>query len=99
MQGTFAERLGQAIDRSGLSVTRISERLARQGKRCSPTTLNSWRQGRSSPKRGESMKVVALLEDILRVPPGYLKQAVEQHSPGSAGWWRSVPSPEEMFGD
>lgn len=86
MQGTFAQRLSAAIERSGLSISRISDRLAAEGKPCSPTTLNAWRRGESSPKRGNSMKVVALLEGMLRVPPGFLKSAVDYHAPGSPGW-------------
>ncbi|WP_245192102.1 hypothetical protein [Amycolatopsis azurea] len=79
--GPFSKALSQAIDRSGLGLGRVKERLARAGVSISTTTLSYWRTGRTRPERPESLRAVALLEDLLGLPPQSLRDLL--HRPES----------------
>ncbi|OXM45273.1 hypothetical protein [Amycolatopsis alba] len=66
--GPFSKALSRAIDHSGLGLGRVKERLARAGVSISTTTLSYWRTGRTRPERPESLRAVALLEELLGLP-------------------------------
>jgi hypothetical protein len=63
----FEDALSHAIEASGLSLERVQHHLASRGAQVSVSTLSYWRRGRSRPERPESLKVVALLEEVLGV--------------------------------
>ncbi|MBE9500184.1 hypothetical protein IHE61_25615 [Streptomyces sp. GKU 257-1] len=50
----------------------MCSRLAARGIRLSPATLSYWQHGRTVPERYNSLRAVAELEDILRLPGGTL---------------------------
>ncbi|XVV06517.1 hypothetical protein ACQPW3_14455 [Actinosynnema sp. CA-248983] len=66
--GPFHEALRAAIDRSGLTLERLRERLARRGIHVSLATLSYWRLGRSRPERADSLRAVQAIEAILGLP-------------------------------
>ncbi|WP_410603207.1 hypothetical protein [Amycolatopsis sp. lyj-90] len=66
--GPFSKALSRAIDHRGLGLGRVKDRLARAGVSVSTTTLSYWRTGRTRPERAESLRAVALLEDLLGLP-------------------------------
>ena len=68
----FHEALRGAIAVSGLSLDRIEDRLRRHGCRVSVATLSSWQSGRNQPERPRSLAALAVLEKVLRLPPGAL---------------------------
>ncbi|MFB9684533.1 hypothetical protein [Amycolatopsis plumensis] len=67
--GPFSRALSLAIDRSGLGLARLKDRLAAAGVPVSTTTLSYWRTGRTRPERPDSLRAVTVLEDVLGVPP------------------------------
>ncbi|MCQ4081412.1 hypothetical protein NGB36_12585 [Streptomyces sp. RB6PN25] len=70
--GPFHEALRAAIAASGLSLDRIQDRLRRRGTTVAPATLSSWQSGRYRPERPQSLAALAVLEDVLCLPPGAL---------------------------
>ncbi|RKT54331.1 helix-turn-helix transcriptional regulator [Saccharothrix australiensis] len=66
--GPFYEALRAAIERSGLTLERLRDRLARRGIHVSLSTLSYWRLGRSRPERAESLRAVQAIEVILGLP-------------------------------
>lgn len=65
---SFASRLDEALIAAPYSLDRIVDILAKQGLKVSQATLSHWRSGRSTPKRYNSLRIVAALEDILTLP-------------------------------
>ncbi|MEU9022197.1 hypothetical protein [Actinomadura sp. NPDC048394] len=65
----FAEAFRQAVQASGLTLERLRHRLGRRGLPVSVATLSHWQRGRSRPR---SRAAVAILEEVLEVPPGTL---------------------------
>ncbi|MGI5242040.1 hypothetical protein [Dactylosporangium sp. CA-139066] len=49
--GPFATAFAVAVERSGLTLDRLRDRLAERGVAVSRTTLSYWRSGRSRPER------------------------------------------------
>ncbi|MEY9906186.1 transcriptional regulator with XRE-family HTH domain [Catenulispora sp. MAP12-49] len=70
--GPFGEALRAAIESSGLSLSRVSSRLAERGVTLSPAALSYWQRGSNRPERTESLRAVTALEEILRLPPNSL---------------------------
>ncbi|GAQ56221.1 hypothetical protein [Streptomyces acidiscabies] len=68
----FHEELRAAIAASGLSLDRIHERLRLRGVPVSAATLSSWQSGRHQPERRRSLSALAVLEDVLSLPPASL---------------------------
>ncbi|WP_079135133.1 hypothetical protein [Streptomyces qinglanensis] len=68
----FAAELRAALVHRGLPLERVCSRLAARGIRLSPATLSYWQHGRTVPERYNSLRAVAELEDILRLPGGTL---------------------------
>lgn len=95
-EDTFASRLRDAFADSGLTLTRVSEKLAARGIACSTSTLSLWRSGRTSPKRLTSMTAVRAREDILGCRRGVLEAMVEAHTPGSSGWWNNADDLDKL---
>ncbi|MFD8961897.1 multiprotein-bridging factor 1 family protein, partial [Streptomyces anulatus] len=62
---TFPGALREALNRRGLSLERVSERLRVRGITISQATLSSWQRGRSQPERARSLRAVEVLEEIL----------------------------------
>lgn len=69
---TFDEVLRAAIERRGLGLDRLKERLDRSGTPVSAATLSYWRSGRSQPERKRSLAALPHLESILGLPAGTL---------------------------
>lgn len=65
----FASELRAAIERSGLSLTAISQRLRARHRPVSVATLSNWQSGRSLPSGEQSLGVVAALEELLGRSP------------------------------
>lgn len=93
----FPARLSRAIEERGLSLDRVSARLAERGVDCSSSTLSLWRRGHTRPRRLESLQAVQALEQILRTPPGHLTEAPPALAAGSREWWEHVARPEEVL--
>ncbi|GAA1100416.1 hypothetical protein [Kitasatospora arboriphila] len=66
--GPFPLALRTAIAARGLALQRVQERLARRGVRVGVTSLSYWQQGRRRPERPESLRAVAVLEEVLDLP-------------------------------
>ncbi|MBO2464319.1 helix-turn-helix domain-containing protein [Actinomadura violacea] len=74
----FAVAFRQAVQASGLTLERIRHRLGRRGLAVSVATLSYWQRGRSRPR---SRAAVALLEEVLDVPPGTLTGPLDEAAP------------------
>ncbi|MFC7487063.1 hypothetical protein ACOCJ7_01035 [Knoellia sp. CPCC 206453] len=97
--GPFDAALKAAIATRGLGLTRIHDRLRRDGVTVSLATLSYWQSGRSRPERRESLVALAQLEQVLEVPAGSLKSLLGPPRPrgqwfgkqpiatGTAVWW------------
>lgn len=72
----FASELRRAIEQSGLTLTAISQRLRARHRPVSVATLSNWQSGRSLPGGGQSLGVVAALEDLLGRSPDSLADLV-----------------------
>lgn len=70
--GPFAEALRVAIRGSGLSLSRIRDRLGERGVVLSPATLSYWQSGRSRPERRGSLVALRALEELLELGDGAL---------------------------
>ncbi|WP_431981137.1 hypothetical protein [Streptomyces qinglanensis] len=77
----FAAELRTALVRRGLPLERVCSRLAARGIRLSPATLSYWQRGRTVPERYNSLRAVAELEDILRLPGGTLSELLPPQRP------------------
>lgn len=80
-QSPFATVLSDAIQRSGLTLSELSQRLSAAGTPASSATLSYWQNGRAKPVRGRSMQVVVTLEMILGLPQGSLTRFTDQGHP------------------
>lgn len=74
--GSFAHELRLAIDRRGLALDRIRERLEQRGVTVSVATLSYWQSGRSLPGRKASIAALPHLEAVLALDPGHLRRAL-----------------------
>jgi hypothetical protein len=70
-EAPFADALRQAIAQRGLALNRIRTHLADRGLHVGVATLSTWQSGRRVP-REDSLAIVTALEELLRVPPGWL---------------------------
>lgn len=66
--GPFHDALRVAIERSGLTLDRLRDRLARRGIHVSSASLSYWRLGRSRPERPDSLRAIGEIEAILGLP-------------------------------
>ena len=74
--GPFSRALQLAITRSGYKLSAIERRLAERGRPIARSTLSYWQQGHRQPERSQSQAALALLEEILEVPSGSLRDLV-----------------------
>lgn len=70
--GPFDAALRAAFVASGLSLDRLRTKLAERGMPVSITTLSYWQRGLRRPERPESLRAVAMLEQILGLPDSSL---------------------------
>lgn len=70
--GPFEVALDAAIEASGLTLERLSSRLADGGVTVSRTAISYWRTGRSRPERAESLAALSRLEQVLGLPTASL---------------------------
>ncbi|MEC3977563.1 hypothetical protein [Amycolatopsis sp. H20-H5] len=68
----FAAALRTSIKASGLSLHRISRKLADSGSKVSPATLSYWQNGTNEPTRRNSLRAVRALEKVLTLPANAL---------------------------
>lgn len=72
---TFRDALREAVAERGLSLARLSSHLDERGLHVGVSTLSTWQSGQRVPREG-SARVLAALEDLLQVPPGWLLDRV-----------------------
>ncbi|MEV6521241.1 hypothetical protein AB0M43_04755 [Longispora sp. NPDC051575] len=76
--GPFHTALRWAIADRGLSLDRLRDRLTGAGLSVSVATLSNWQRGVSRPDRAESLRVLAELETVLRLPAGSLGRLLDE---------------------
>ncbi|MEU6173126.1 hypothetical protein ABZ832_14525 [Streptantibioticus parmotrematis] len=89
--GLFSDALRTAIEDSGLSLNRISSKLAERGVNVSATALSYWQRGSNRPERTDSLRAVGLLEEILNLPPNTLMTLLGPRR--SRGRWAAPSTP------
>ncbi|PWI41313.1 hypothetical protein [Streptomyces sp. ICBB 8177] len=89
--GPFSEALRAAIDKSGLSLSRISSKLEERGVRVSAAALSYWQRGSNRPERADSLRAVGLLEEILDLAPNTLMTLLGPRR--SRGRWSASSTP------
>jgi hypothetical protein len=71
-EGAFASAFAEALERRGVSLAWLHQRLVDRGHPVSPAALSYWRSGRSQPERGTSRDALVEIERLLRITPGTL---------------------------
>ncbi|MEU4804648.1 hypothetical protein [Actinosynnema sp. NPDC023587] len=94
--GPFHAALRAAVERSGLTLERLRDRLDRRGIHVSLSTLSYWRLGRSRPERADSLRAVQAIETILGLPRHSLEALLGPPRP--RGRWVSRPQPPRHYG-
>ncbi|MBW3084686.1 hypothetical protein KEM60_00875 [Austwickia sp. TVS 96-490-7B] len=84
LEAPVTRALRAAISTRGASLESLRLALAERGSQVSVATLSYWRSGRSRPDRGGSMIALSHLEEVLRLPAGFLTSKVTPRGPGSA---------------
>lgn len=85
----FGAALRCAIERSGLSLNEVSQRLREQGSPVSVSALSYWQNGENRPERPSSLAAVAALETILGQAPSTLTALLGPRRP--RGRWTNRP--------
>lgn len=70
--GPFSLALRLAVRESGLSLERLQFKLRERGTPVSKTALSYWQHGHNQPERAESLRALAVIEEILGVDAGAL---------------------------
>lgn len=83
----FARVLDEGLSARGMPLDRVVEHVARRGQRCSASTLSLWRRGRTRPSEARSGAVLGVLEEILRLRPDTLREALAQPDVETPEWW------------
>ncbi|WP_436494420.1 hypothetical protein [Actinokineospora sp. HUAS TT18] len=94
--GPFSLALRLALKSSGLSLDRIQVRLRERDAAVSKTALSNWQSGRTQPERPDSLRALAVLEDIVGVPGGALSALLGPPRP--RGRWLTQ-APGDMRAD
>ncbi|HVK24501.1 MAG TPA: hypothetical protein VM677_24345 [Actinokineospora sp.] len=94
--GPFSLALRLALRSSGLSLDRIQVRLRERDAAVSKTALSNWQSGRTQPERADSLRALAVLEDILGVSDGALSALLGPPRP--RGRWLAQ-APGDMRAD
>ncbi len=95
--GPFHEALRAAVDRSGLTLERLRDRLDRRGIHVSLSTLSYWRLGRSRPERADSLRAVQAIETILGLPRHSLEALLGPPRPRGRWVTKGRPSPRYLL--
>ncbi|WP_051791044.1 helix-turn-helix domain-containing protein [Amycolatopsis jejuensis] len=80
--GPFHRALAEAVDRRGLSLSRLRAHLAAHGVSVAESTLSYWQRGLRSPSTPRSLDVVRALEAVLGLPPDSLVVLIGPHRSG-----------------
>lgn len=83
--GSFDDTLREAIERRGLALHRVRDRLEARGVVISVATLSYWQSGRSVPRRRGSLAALPHLEEILDLEAGTLVRALQATDARQAG--------------
>ncbi|MEV0676408.1 hypothetical protein AB0I60_07765 [Actinosynnema sp. NPDC050436] len=94
--GPFHAALRAAVERSGLTLERLRDRLDRRGIHVSLSTLSYWRLGRSRPERADSLRAVQAIETILGLPRHSLEALLGPPRP--RGRWVSKQAQPRRYG-
>ncbi|RLK54113.1 hypothetical protein [Actinokineospora cianjurensis] len=94
--GPFSLALRLALRASGLSLDRVQYRLAEREVPVSKTALSNWQSGRTQPERPESLRALAVLEEILVLPDRALSSLLGPPRP--RGRWLTR-APDDMRAD
>ncbi|GAA3053425.1 hypothetical protein [Actinokineospora globicatena] len=94
--GPFSLALRLALRASGLSLDRVQYRLAEREVPVSKTALSNWQSGRTQPERAESLRALAVLEEILGLPERALSALLGPPRP--RGRWLTR-APNDMRAD
>ncbi|MDX8140633.1 hypothetical protein SK854_00805 [Lentzea sp. BCCO 10_0061] len=94
--GPFHAALRAAVERSGLTLERLRDRLDRRGIHVSLSTLSYWRLGRSRPERADSLRAVQAIETILGLPRHSLEALLGPPRP--RGRWVSKQQQTRDYG-
>ena len=94
--GPFDAALRAAIVASGLSLDRLRTKLAERGMPVGITTLSYWQRGLRRPERPDSLRAVAMLEQILGLPDRSLTVLLGPPRP-RGGPSRDVPRFAELI--
>ncbi|MEU6154558.1 hypothetical protein ABZ816_31665 [Actinosynnema sp. NPDC047251] len=94
--GPFHAALRAAVERSGLTLERLRDRLDRRGIHVSLSTLSYWRLGRSRPERADSLRAVQAIETILGLPRHSLEALLGPPRP--RGRWVSKQQQARQYG-
>ncbi|RAG81013.1 hypothetical protein DN069_34995 [Streptacidiphilus pinicola] len=90
----FPEALRAAIGANGLTLDRIVDRLRSRGVALSTSTLSLWQTGRCRPERADSLRALAILEEVLDVPANGLSALLGPPRPRG----RHLPRPADAQG-
>jgi hypothetical protein len=71
-QAAFPDAFARALERRGVSLAWLHQRLVERGTPVSPATLSYWRSGTRQPERGASLDALAEIENLLDVASGSL---------------------------
>ncbi|MBM7772303.1 transcriptional regulator with XRE-family HTH domain [Actinokineospora baliensis] len=94
--GPFSLALRLALRASGLSLDRVQYRLRERDVPISKTALSNWQSGRTRPERPESLRALAVLEDVLGLPEAALSALLGPPRP--RGRWLTR-APNDMRAD
>ncbi|GII64010.1 hypothetical protein Skr01_40950 [Sphaerisporangium krabiense] len=78
--GPFHQALRVAIQERSLTLERLRRRIVQAGVPVALSTLSDWQQGNRRPGTERSMRVVAVLEQILGLPPSSLRDLLDHES-------------------
>ncbi|GAA4437294.1 hypothetical protein GCM10023148_44040 [Actinokineospora soli] len=95
----FPAALRAAIERRGISLDRLRERLRVMGTPVSTATLSYWQSGRTQPERSVSLAALGNIEHIVGVPPGALATLLDPPKPRGRARTRQTVLGTEFFPD
>ncbi len=93
---TFAEALGASMERRGVTLTYLRDRLAERRHPISLTALSYWRSGQREPERETSLEAIPELEAVLGLEEGMLSRRLTGRMRRRVG---AVVPFDELLGD
>lgn len=97
--GPFHRALSEAVDRRGLSLSRLRAHLAAHGVSVAESTLSYWQRGLRSPSAPRSLDVVRALESVLNLPPDSLVVLIGPHRSADADRRPSLPELQQSWAE